>query len=136
MKVTVWGPNLNRSDQAKGNQHIHAADCADNAKMDRKYGGADAGGWGAEGDSVLEVTYAVSGDLMSDYGVRSLEEAREYDRTDPGFLDIYVGDLYWAPCTSSLPYDLEAAQDPAVDVTVEVTPSMTIQDAMDLLGRF
>lgn len=145
MKVTIWGPNLRGEDQRKGTLHAHAADCADNGKMERKYGGSRGeGSWTITAESVLDVTFAIYSDHMGDH---TEEEQRE-----PGFLDVYVQDIHFAPCLKTLPYGevppefrpLEDADEPNFTVPAEPTSKtleqvyeeFTVQDAMNLLGKF
>lgn len=88
MKVTIIGPNLR--DQSKGDMHVHAAGCADIARMvgrEPEY----ANGWEIEAESVKDVVTAV-------YDPSEFQ----YDADDPDDLDPYITSIRFFPCTESL----------------------------------
>lgn len=90
MRVTICGPNLPRPLCDRGDMHVHQAGCADLRKYpddDRTRPGQK--GWTIEASSVETVVYEVYDN--------QIEESEGYTWED------YVDDLYWAPCTSSLP---------------------------------
>lgn len=82
-RVTIYGPNLNRAAQAKGEMHVHAEGCADGSHYGpgRKYGGD--GGWTIEATTRKDVVSAIY--PPEDFG---------YDEADWRDYD----DLYVAPC--------------------------------------
>lgn len=80
MKVKVWGPNLPADMQAKGDLHVHTADCADN----RRYRGED--GWVIDVESYAEV-------------VRDCYPPGDFNY-DPGEWRDYASDVWLAPCIS------------------------------------
>lgn len=92
IEVNVLGPNLNREGQAKGQLHVHAADCGDCAHYGpgTRYGGDDAG-WKFKALTQLEV-------IEDAYPPNEFE----WDPTDPDDLAMYKADLYFAPCVAAL----------------------------------
>lgn len=91
MKVTIIGPNLR--DQSKGTFHVHAAGCADIAKM-AKRDPAYRDGWNVDVDSCESVVLDVYG---PDAGSFDLDPDNRED------IDQYMSEFHFAPCTTDLP---------------------------------
>lgn len=91
MKVEIVGPNLPALLERFGSMHVHADGCADLRRgalgQVRKTlrGGHD---WQIEVSSVREVVESCYGDQIAE---------------SDGHWEEYVGDLHFAPCTSTLP---------------------------------
>lgn len=92
MKITVMGPNLPRPLCDKGDMHVHAAGCADLRRYPK---GIDQGGWTINVEDVRSVVVAVYDNMIDESGLT---------------WEDYVSDLYWAPCTSTLPHDVTVAE--------------------------
>lgn len=89
MAVTISGPNLPRPLCDKGDMHVHAAGCADLRKYPTERHTGEKG-WTITVASVREVVENVYGDQIRESGSTWQD---------------YVGDFYWAPCTSKLAED-------------------------------
>lgn len=97
--VKVFGPNMSREDSRHGTFQVHAADCSDCRKLERRY---DA--WViAQTETEREVVEAIY--PPDDFGYNSDES----DDRDP-----YVTDVWFAPCIS-LPdgYDVQNPEEGA-----------------------
>jgi hypothetical protein len=65
MRVTIHGPNL--ADQSKGQFHVHAAECSDNARVGYLFGGDPmAEGWTIDAASIREIVEAVYADQIAE----------------------------------------------------------------------
>jgi len=89
VKVTVHGPNLSAAEQAKGDLHVHAAGCADNAKYRDPQPP-----WTIDVESYKELTLEVY--PASDFNY------------DPKDWQDYASDVWLAPCLRSLPTEVAA----------------------------
>lgn len=90
MELTIHGPNL--FNQSKGDFHVHATGCSDNAKEVRNNG--SVGPWITDADSVQAVIEEIYADFIFD------------NDEDPW--TAFETSVYFAPCTKALTRFTEA----------------------------
>jgi hypothetical protein len=113
MQVTIHGPNL--FDQSKGDFHVHAADCADNAKEVKHNGSVSP--WIIEASSIEDIVRGIYADFI--------------DGNDRDPWESFSGDVHFAPCVKHLPYEANPTNSKENTMSTTTTTETTTTEAVE-----